>query len=528
MIDAGENPAARYLFPGMNTEVASSAGFETARGWLERCIRDHSLCPLPRPVQLPARVVDVSIHEDGNDWVQLHVTNGVRDRYIALSYCWGMPVQPVETTTATFKSHIDDGISLSALPATIRDAIEATRRLGIRYLWIDCLCIVQDDKADKTKEIAQMRRIYSNAYCTISAANISKVTESFLEARPTHSNHVFPLPYACPNGAIGTMMIGETLKLRDSIGVSRMQFYDPYSDPINQRAWTLEEKLLSPRILSYASNCLRWLCDSAEWSDGGDPDARIDTQAERLPHRMQVSGQVAAKQICKEELQVLYERWRYILEDYTNRYLTNPRDKLRAISGVADYFHRLTSDQYLAGLWKPDLMNELVWFRAKAPRPRPPNKTPSWSWASVNGPVYFLGLYERREFFNFEVLGCNVIPLSELAPFGEVAERGTLRVRGLLKDIAWDGEREKLLDKDGGVIGSAIIDVDEEQRLSGMSTCLAVSALRRDEGVGFNAPCGLMLSPVGNPPNHFSRIGAFVTSDRSLFNGVEQQELTII
>ena len=88
------------------------------------------------------------------------------------------------------------------------------------------------------------------------------------------------------------MTAGETIRLRDSLGWARMQLYDPYVDAINRRARTLEEKLLSPRMLIYASNSLRWLCDSDEWTDGGDPDARLFTQAERLPFRMQASGSI--------------------------------------------------------------------------------------------------------------------------------------------------------------------------------------------------------------------------------------------
>ncbi|KAL8787481.1 MAG: hypothetical protein Q9195_007728 [Heterodermia aff. obscurata] len=526
-IGGEKNPARQYLMPGMNPEVASAESFATALSWIRQCTQDHSCCPKPQSAVLPTRVIDVDIESTGPEMVRLHQTEGAHGTYTALSYCWGMPRQPVETTTTTLYTHMRESISMSTLPHTIRDAVEVTRRLGVRYLWVDSLCIVQDDREDKTREISQMRQIYSNAYCTISAASVSKVTESFLRMRSSHRDHVFSLPYVCPDGRYGTMMIGETMKLRDSVGWARMQFYDPYADPINQRAWTLEEKLLSPRILIYASGCLRWLCDSDECTDGGDPDARLDTQAERLPFRMQASGTGSPMTVGEEQLPALYERWRYILQDYTNRYLTKSKDKLRAISGVADYFHRLTSDQYLAGIWKADLVNELVWVRAKELRPRTPHKAPSWSWASVSNPVYFLGLHERREFYQCKILRCEVTPLSSIAPFGE-AQSGILRLTGLLKHVPWDAETEVLLDSDGKSIGSAIIDAEDDRSLSASSRCLAVSALRRDDEESFYGPCGLILSPVSGGQNCFSRIGAFVTSDRLLFEGTQPEPLVIV
>ena len=512
----------------MNPEVASDKTFLTANEWIQRCIEEHPRCPVPNLSLLPTRVLDVGCAFDGSERVKIHVAADTRGHYVALSYCWGMPRQPVETTKATLHSYIHSGITTSSLPPTIEDAVQVTRKLGIRYLWVDSLCIVQDDREDKTREISQMRRIYSNAYCTISAANVSKVIESFLQARPTHGSHVFTLPYICPDGKIGTMTLGQDVKLRDNPGWSVMQFYDPYAEPINRRAWTLEEKLLSPRILIYAAKSLRWLCDSDEWSDGGNPDARFDTQAERLPYRMQVSTEIGTTILDDKRLQSLWERWRYILEDYTNRHLTKAKDKLRAISGLADYFHKLTSDQYLAGLWRGDLLNELVWVRSKEAQLRPPQNAPSWSWASVSGPVYFLGLHEQREFYHCSILECATTPLSTLAPFGDVTI-GTMKIRGLVKDIPWDADGEALLGADMKRIGSAILDVKEDQPQYATICCLAVSALRRDgDAGGFYPPCGLILSPIDDRPDHFVRIGAFVTSDPLVFENAEQRTLTIV
>jgi len=92
----------------------------------------------------------------------LHISSpGERARYVALSYCWG-GTQKVVTTLRTLSEHINT-ISLEILPRTIRDAIQVTKQLGIRFLWVDSLCIVQDDGVDKDKEIKLMGGIYKNA-----------------------------------------------------------------------------------------------------------------------------------------------------------------------------------------------------------------------------------------------------------------------------------------------------------------------------------------------------------------------------
>lgn len=110
----------------------------------------------------------------------VHSRPGQVGRYVALSYCWG-PTLPVLTTTANLQAH-QDGIDFAALPKTLQDAITMARYLGFQYIWIDCLCIIQDQKKDWSREAASMATIYSNAHLTVAAAGSAHCDGGMLNA----------------------------------------------------------------------------------------------------------------------------------------------------------------------------------------------------------------------------------------------------------------------------------------------------------------------------------------------------------
>ena len=162
-----------------NPSVARDDVFNAFRVGLETCLSDHKECGKPNPNQLPTRLL--LLDDDILDRVFVHECEpGERGNYVALSYCWG--------TTAQFKllqANLDDFlkkcIEIGTLPKTIEDSIIATRKLGVKYLWIDSLCIIQDSIEDKDKEIVNMASIYKNATITSSAAAATDCGQGFLE-----------------------------------------------------------------------------------------------------------------------------------------------------------------------------------------------------------------------------------------------------------------------------------------------------------------------------------------------------------
>lgn len=157
--------------------------------------------------------------------------------------------QNVITTTKTLSTYLD-GFSTKGLPQTVRDAVTVARRLGFRYLWIDALCIIQDDPQDKTHEISQMANIYNFATVTIAAARASKISDGFLGPW-TKSPDGCRVPFQCPHGTLGEVEI-----------LAPPPPTDETLEPLNQRAWTFQERLLSPRSI-FGQREVMWLCQSS-------------------------------------------------------------------------------------------------------------------------------------------------------------------------------------------------------------------------------------------------------------------------
>lgn len=180
--------------------------------------------------------------------------------YVALSYVWGIN-QTYKLTTSTLQTKCNR-LDASKLPQTIIDAFKVTRSLGYNYLWIDALCIIQDDPEDTNRELAKMGAIYHNSVITIVAANAPSSSSGFLKhtLAPEFVIEPFSLPFPSSSNNV-------TLAYRSS--------YIPSKDPINSRAWTLQERILSTRCLIFSNSGLKWSCDTY-WHDlGAPPDSPL-------------------------------------------------------------------------------------------------------------------------------------------------------------------------------------------------------------------------------------------------------------
>ena len=153
------------------------------RDWLETCSQAHPSCKGNTEDEfLPARLVYLGQNLEDPEPPRLVVTREAIAQspeqsfaYVALSYCWGTALGKTvpKTTKSTLASHTQ-GLDLKTLPKTFRDAMEVSRRLKCHYIWIDSLCIIQDDTDDFERECSDMHRIYSSAYCTISVSRLTK------------------------------------------------------------------------------------------------------------------------------------------------------------------------------------------------------------------------------------------------------------------------------------------------------------------------------------------------------------------
>ncbi|KAJ7809291.1 HET-domain-containing protein [Mycena olivaceomarginata] len=428
---SSDDPAANAIVaknPIVQVDTAEAIGW--ARNCIARCLREHSDCPKPAEgTPLPTRVIDCA----EVDHPRLFVTEGQTRAYAALSYVWGQS-QPNSLRVDNLEAYTCS-IDVTLIPQTIRDAIKVTCDVGLRYLWVDSLCIMQDSREDKSREIARMRTIYHNAYITIIAARAPTVSSGFLQDLPT-AQHM-RLPFRLGDGGLGTVAI-----------IPEAERYDDNADPVNQRAWCLEERLLSPRRLVFGSDSLQYHCQTSALAY--DKAIMTPRVAERLPPPLLDSdSDLAAWRASPVLWQKRRVRWAWMdaLRNYTRRALTHQRDKLVALGGVAEQFQRLwDSGRYLAGLWEETLTHDLLWF-ADPESPLLPRCSqylaPTWSWASVDSPIYGAsGLDDRidpsygGDISACEIIGCTLMLKDPHLNFGGVTS-GKLALRAPMLKVEW-------------------------------------------------------------------------------------------
>lgn len=213
-----------------NLNVISPRAMSVARSWLSDCVAGHRRCAGEESHQLPSRLLEVG----SNDIVRV-VTPSNPVPYVCLSYCWGGD-QQVKSTRSNIAMHHMPGLRISTLSKSIRDGIHVTMILGLRYIWIDALCIVQDDPADTAGEIAKMPAIYQGALLTLSAGGASSSSDGFLGIRDPST--MFKIKVRGPKRNVYEMLLDP---------LSPILSGKQPADPLNTRAWTLQESQLHRR-----------------------------------------------------------------------------------------------------------------------------------------------------------------------------------------------------------------------------------------------------------------------------------------
>ncbi|KAK4096829.1 HET-domain-containing protein [Parathielavia hyrcaniae] len=540
------DPAAKHIAARDRiTDLSTAESFRLARECIGRCLESHEHCPeASLTTVLPDRVVDCC-SDPHNPRITL--TNGdQRGPYLALSYVWGAQ-QPM-TTTSNIDDYVSRGIPLSIFPQTIRNAISATRSLGQRYLWVDALCILQDSDADKARQLGEMRRIYRDSHLTLNAACASSTWEGFLAKQRPQRIPTARVPFRDRDhgGGPGAAAAGVVCLARrmdtDSGDASRTYWDD--LEPIAYRGWTLQEKLLPPRSLVYASDTLRYHCQTEVVGIGGalcEPSTGL-----RLPRAVLsdaadlfsagAPGAERSEWPLAGERKTARQAWLSVVFMYTLRQISNEADKLPAVGGVAEQFARVAGDQYLAGLWRLSLLFDLLWSVGNDgtdPNNRRPERyrAPSWSWASVNGLVDATWLEETAaavgpNLKQAEVVGCWVALAAEEAPFGEV-RCASLRLKAAVKRgvVFEDNGRVMAVGGDGELaeIGTASFDAHEPRH-----SAMAVVPLMWDAQGSF--VWGLVLEWM--PTKQFRRVGKFENSHEKnqiwWIDGLEAQVLDMI
>lgn len=250
----------KYRKPEAN--AGSQHCFDLAAQWLKSCQDSHeSMCRVaPDESSLPTRIIDVGSSTDRAHVLPRLISNtkGKRGQYIALSYCWGL--KPLLTLNAETKKSFEEGISLDHLPQTIHDAILVTRRLGIRYLWVDSLCIIQGESPeaveDWLRESQKMHQVFRHATLTLMAASASDANEGLFRQRKQQDDFCQLPLLAGHNHPSNVLYLGPDPDER--------RFQD---EKLHQRGWVYQEAFLSIRALSFGTSELFWKCRGAEYRE---------------------------------------------------------------------------------------------------------------------------------------------------------------------------------------------------------------------------------------------------------------------
>lgn len=406
--DIGNSNSLTPVGPG-EVDASRQVEYEAQliKHWAKDCETNHKTCAREAGF-LPTRLIGVGTVADPKLCLVLGADVKSADkRYIALSHCWGLSMPDSgKTTSQTLKDHLVS-ISPSNLPRTFQDFVENTRRLAVPYVWIDSLCIIQDSRADWESEAAQMASVYSNAHLTIAASGSADGKGGCQVVDNVRSYG--PVDIECPVNLDHTASSDSAATGSASTKTFRLWSRDTYPigqilgiDPLTQRGWTLQERELSPRIVHYCRDTIRWECCELRatiefpWGDGASFDVGrlFDGGSFTRPTLIGVPHNASkpVDTITKQRLS-----WFELVGRYTSRSLTKQTDILPAFSGISRSIAETTSDEYYAGLWKSYFAHCLLWAsdwhvgRGFKKHSRPANYlAPSWSWASVKGPIHYI------------------------------------------------------------------------------------------------------------------------------------------
>ena len=302
-------------------------------------------------------------------------------RYVALSHTWGVKEERVKAMPLLLTKDLSArllGISWHELTQTFQDAITITRDIGIPYVWIDSLCVVQDDQEDWAKEASRMASVYKYAYLVIAATSSKNGDDGCLRPRVPSYDLSDPV-----NGSFHVQ------RQMSHFTISGWQA-DSIDMPLLVRAWCFQERLLARRILHYMKREMMWECQKEVWCecqtiqfDVNRPPTRSNFDIP-LTKRLDTFKLFHAAAMASPDSKIRVKSWDRVVKEYSRLALTFSTDRLTAISGIAREIARPEMGTYLAGLWEYQLPRALLWASEGTVIDRPSQYlAPTWSWASI-------------------------------------------------------------------------------------------------------------------------------------------------
>nr|UWK20186.1 HET-domain containing protein [Trichoderma crystalligenum] len=351
---------------------------EQILNWIGACERDHEDCRMLNAPTLPKRVVQIIPDTTGALAVRLVETKPhTESRYACLSHCWGKH-QILRTVTDNIL-RLKTEIPWNSLSKTFQDAIEFSHLVGIEYIWIDSLCIIQDCGKDWENEAAKMAEYYANSHITLAATAAIDGTVGFFPKLPEYDE---PLELQGVNHGQPYYIIAET------------EIHHPYDEqpdsahisefPLMTRGWVYQEQTLSRRYLHFCPREVVWECRSqtscqceSEFEDTHWNLFRTNSSRSVMRRDVKMGGTMRQRELWYDNIMNMMD-----LE------FTYLGDRLSATAGIVSELAESFKTRYLAGLWEDKFVTDSCWFMDEfSRRPEELKKIPSWSWASVTGGI---------------------------------------------------------------------------------------------------------------------------------------------
>lgn len=532
--------------------------------WLSECLAGHRHCGTVShsPTRLPRRVLDLNA-ADVASGIRLVETSGQTGSYAALSHCWGGGT-PIKTMTENISDHLL-GIRESCFPRTFIEAIHLTRKLGIQYLWIDSLCIIQNDVNDWEREADMMHHYYKNSLVTIAAADGKNGDAGLfrerdaLAARPCQLR----IPDRLGNARVIYAFTPGMSFQRTHSNMPMLYMSNPL--PLYTRCWVFQEQVLSPRALTYSRDGFSWRCQEMVFDEKPPLVQSIvdfisderKTQVRMGKDHRPIDASIAQLQCkwiyprssmdpaldglsfhepgCMDHSNDFLLAWGKIVQDYTERDLTQKSDTLIAIRGVAQAARAVVGRSYFAGIWvdtPQSIFMGLLWSVSAAHR-RDPHRTgvaPSWSWASVSSRVVWPGhwmcrLESRVDIIDLAKSGSPAKAIGELTVNMNV-KPAVMENGRVVRLVEWDGFGGEKVDEERMTLDKDKAQVFFDENLEGDGRVwfaeLAVGEIHaRRHARFFN--CTVLLNVSGDPSSNkakFRRVGYSIW-DESTWNDSE-------
>jgi hypothetical protein len=436
--------------------LSRESGMAWAKRRIDDCVAQHPRCRAAYVGFLPTRLLFIPPYPEKNG-VHLRQRDSVPPdaRYAALSHCWGPEKTwpECQTTVHNYEQQLR-GIAWAAIPPTFAEAIAVTQQLGLEYIWIDSLCIIQQDEVDWQLQAVTMHQVYSNAYITLAAADSSDSRGGLWPGPSLHWETPELLMTFSWEGTLYPLYLFSEPP-HPTWGVVQGARFEPWDrPPLLTRAWAFQERMVSPRTLFFAPGSLVWDCFT---QSEAQPD-----QLSELLRRGEVSPCQGPKQhfadysTASEPAGTSVQLWHQIVSQYTRLRLSVTTDKLPGIAAVAQSIHASRrGDEYICGLWRSTLIHDLLWEPKYQPQyhqaytliptgngstmnghdDQPaenlevwPYTGPSWSWASSFTAVTFPLESERIATPKMQLISSS-IKVQDDNPFGRISPGSHITVQ---------------------------------------------------------------------------------------------------